>query len=86
MERLMDIWLIRTDQAHRAALAAIDACWGAAEGTEDGPKLDVLTAFADASAALLDRPLSRATQHERADKTEHPDVHLAFFHASSART
>lgn len=38
----MEIRPIRTDQDHRAALAEIDACWGAAEGTEKGDKLDVL--------------------------------------------
>ena len=43
----MDIRPIRTDEDHRAALAAIDALWGAAEGTEDGDKLDVLLALVD---------------------------------------
>jgi HTH-type transcriptional regulator / antitoxin HigA len=38
----MEIRPIRTDKDHRAALAEIDACWGAAEGTEKGDKLDVL--------------------------------------------
>jgi HTH-type transcriptional regulator/antitoxin HigA len=38
----MDIRPIRTDEEHRAALAAIEACWGAREGTEEGDKLDVL--------------------------------------------
>jgi HTH-type transcriptional regulator/antitoxin HigA len=47
MEQLMDIRPIRTDEDHRAALAAIDACWGAPEGTEEGDKLDVLTALVD---------------------------------------
>jgi HTH-type transcriptional regulator/antitoxin HigA len=28
----MDIRPIRTDKDHRAALAEIDACWGATEG------------------------------------------------------
>jgi HTH-type transcriptional regulator/antitoxin HigA len=42
METLMDIRPIRTDQDHRAALAEIDACWGAPEGTEKGDKLEVL--------------------------------------------
>ena len=37
----MDIRPIRTDQDHRAALAAIDACWGAPEGSEEGDKLGV---------------------------------------------
>jgi hypothetical protein len=37
----MEIRPIRTDEDHRAALAAIEACWGAPEGTEEGDKLDV---------------------------------------------
>jgi HTH-type transcriptional regulator/antitoxin HigA len=43
----MDIRPIRTDADHRAALAAIDALWGAAENTEDGDKLDVLLALVE---------------------------------------
>jgi HTH-type transcriptional regulator/antitoxin HigA len=30
----MEIRPIRTDKDHRAALAEIDACWGAPEGTD----------------------------------------------------
>jgi HTH-type transcriptional regulator/antitoxin HigA len=43
----MDIRPIRTDEDRRAALAAIEACWGAAEGTEEDDKLDVLTALVE---------------------------------------
>ncbi len=43
----MDIRSIRTDDDHRAALAAIEACWGAPEGSEHGDKLDVLLALVD---------------------------------------
>jgi len=43
----MDIQPIRTDEDHRAALAAIEACWGAADGTAEGDKLDVLVALVD---------------------------------------
>jgi HTH-type transcriptional regulator / antitoxin HigA len=43
----MDIRPIRTDEDHRAALAAIDAYWGAPEGTEEGDRLDVLLALVD---------------------------------------
>lgn len=43
----MDIRPIRTDDDHRAALAEIDACWGAPEGTEAGDKLDVLVALVE---------------------------------------
>jgi HTH-type transcriptional regulator/antitoxin HigA len=41
----MDIRPIRTDEDHRAALAGIEAYWGAPEGTEEGDKLDVLLAL-----------------------------------------
>ena len=41
----MDIRPIRTDEAHRAALAEIEAYWGAPEGTEEGDRLDVLLAL-----------------------------------------
>jgi HTH-type transcriptional regulator/antitoxin HigA len=44
----MEIRPIRTDEDHRAALDEIDACWGAPEGTEEGDRLDVLLALADA--------------------------------------
>jgi HTH-type transcriptional regulator / antitoxin HigA len=44
----MEIRPIRTDKDHRAALAEIDACWGASEGTERGDRLDVLLALVDA--------------------------------------
>jgi HTH-type transcriptional regulator/antitoxin HigA len=39
----MDIRPIRTDEDHRAALATIEACWGAAEGD----RLDLLLALVD---------------------------------------
>ncbi len=44
----MEIRPIRTDEDHRTALAEIEACWGAPEGTEEGDKLDVLLALVDA--------------------------------------
>jgi HTH-type transcriptional regulator/antitoxin HigA len=47
----MDVRPIRTDEDHRAALAAIDACWGAAEGTEAGDRLDVLVALVESYEA-----------------------------------
>src|ERR1700758_1887822 len=43
----MDIRPIRTDKDHHAALAEIEACWGAPEGTERGDKLDVLLALVE---------------------------------------
>ena len=47
----MNIRPIRTDADHRAALAEIDKCWGAPEGTEKGDKLDVLVALVEAYEA-----------------------------------
>jgi HTH-type transcriptional regulator/antitoxin HigA len=47
----MEIRPIRTDEDHRAALAEIEACWGAAEGTEEADKLDVLLALVEAYEA-----------------------------------
>ena len=38
----MDIRPIRTDAEHRAALKEIEALWGAAEGTPEGDRMDVL--------------------------------------------
>jgi HTH-type transcriptional regulator / antitoxin HigA len=43
----MDIRPIRTDEEHRAALAEIDASWSAAEGTEEGDKLEILVALVE---------------------------------------
>ena len=43
----MEIRPIRTDDDHRAALAEIEACWGAAEGSEEGDRLDVLLALVE---------------------------------------
>lgn len=43
----MDIRPIRTDKDHRAALAEIEACWGAPDGTEKGDRLDVLLALVE---------------------------------------
>jgi HTH-type transcriptional regulator/antitoxin HigA len=47
----MEIRPIRTNEDHRAALAEIEASWGAAEGTEEGDKLDVLLALVEAYEA-----------------------------------
>ena len=43
----MDIAPIRTDEDHRAALAEIEACWGAPEGTPQGDKLEILVALVE---------------------------------------
>jgi len=43
----MDIRPIRTDKDYRAALATIESCWGAPEGSEESDKLDVLVALVE---------------------------------------
>ena len=43
----MEIRPIRTDKDHQAALAEIDTCWGAPEGTEEADRLDVLVALVE---------------------------------------
>ena len=43
----MEVRPIRTDKDHKAALAEIEACWGAAEGSEQGDRLDVLLALVE---------------------------------------
>lgn len=47
----MDIRPIRSDDDHRAALREIESCWGAAEGTEAGDRLDVLVALVESYEA-----------------------------------
>ena len=47
----MEVRPIRTDKDHLAALAEIDACWGAAEGTDEGDRLEVLIALVEAYEA-----------------------------------
>ena len=44
----MEIRPIRTDEDHTAALKEIERLWGAAPGSEDGDRLDILIALADA--------------------------------------
>jgi HTH-type transcriptional regulator/antitoxin HigA len=43
----MEIRPIPTDKDHRAALAEVDANWGAAAGTDAGDRLDVLLALVE---------------------------------------
>ena len=45
--RCMEVRPIRTEKDHKAALAEIEACWGAPEGSEEGDRLDVLLALAE---------------------------------------
>jgi HTH-type transcriptional regulator/antitoxin HigA len=47
----MNIRPIRNDKDHRAALAEIESCWGAAEGTEKGDRLDVLVTLVESYEA-----------------------------------
>ncbi|MEO7914736.1 MAG: transcriptional regulator [Novosphingobium sp.] len=44
----MDIKPIKTDADHAAALREIEALWGAAEGTPEGDRLDILATLAEA--------------------------------------
>ncbi len=44
---MMEIRPIKSDKDHKAALVEIDAYWGAAEGTDDGDRLDVLLALVE---------------------------------------
>jgi HTH-type transcriptional regulator/antitoxin HigA len=44
----MEIKPIRTDQDHRAALEEIERLWGAAEGTAQGDRLDILATLVEA--------------------------------------
>jgi HTH-type transcriptional regulator/antitoxin HigA len=44
----MDIRPIRTDEDHRAALQEIETLWGAADGTLEGDRLDVLVTLVEA--------------------------------------
>lgn len=44
----MDIRPIRTDEEHRAALEDIETLWGAAEGSPEGDRLDVLATLVEA--------------------------------------
>ena len=44
----MDIRPIRTDDDHSRALAEIERLWGAADGTPEGDKLDILLTLVEA--------------------------------------
>jgi HTH-type transcriptional regulator/antitoxin HigA len=44
---MMEIRPIRTDDDHAAALAEIERLWGAATGTDDGDKLDILATLVE---------------------------------------
>lgn len=44
---MMEIQPIKTEQDYNQALAEIEKCWGANEGTEAGDKLDILLVLVD---------------------------------------
>jgi len=44
---MMEIQPIKTEQDYNQALAEIEKCWGANEGTETGDKLDILLVLVD---------------------------------------
>jgi len=44
----MQLKPIKTDADHEAALKEIELLWGAAEGTADGDRLEILTTLAEA--------------------------------------
>ncbi len=46
-----DVKPIRNDADHKAAMAEIEALWGAPAGTEEGDRLDVLATLIDAYEA-----------------------------------
>jgi HTH-type transcriptional regulator / antitoxin HigA len=43
----MEIFPIRNDEDHAAALREIEKLWGASAGTEDGDKLDILATLVE---------------------------------------
>jgi len=43
----MEIEPIKTEQDYNQAIAEIEKCWGANEGTEAGNKLDILLVLVD---------------------------------------
>jgi HTH-type transcriptional regulator/antitoxin HigA len=43
----MEIHSIRNDEDHAAALREIEKLWGAAAGTEEGDKLDILATLVE---------------------------------------
>ena len=45
---MTDVKPIRTAEDHAAALREVEALWGAASGTKDGDRLDVLATLIDA--------------------------------------
>ena len=51
----MDIKPIKADADHEAALREIETLWGAADGTADGDRLDVLVTLVEAYEEKCER-------------------------------
>jgi HTH-type transcriptional regulator/antitoxin HigA len=66
----MHIRPIRNDQDHRSALAEIDACWGAPEGTDQGDKLEVLVALVESYEARR-WPIERNVRFDPVDTLQY---------------
>ena len=74
----MDIHPIRNEADHRAALEEIETLWGAAQGTPEGDRLDVLATLVDAyedqlwPADALDpvEAIEAAMQHDGHDRAD----------------
>jgi HTH-type transcriptional regulator / antitoxin HigA len=66
----MDIHPIRTDEDHRAALAAIEDCWDAPNGSPEGDKLEVLVALVESYEARR-WPIESSTGFDPIDVLHH---------------
>lgn len=67
----MDIRPIRTDAEHEAALREIEALWGAAEGSAEGDRLDVV-------ATLIEAYEDRRWPIDEIDPVEAIEVAMAY--------
>jgi HTH-type transcriptional regulator / antitoxin HigA len=87
----MDIRPIRTDEDHRAALAEIETCWGAPDGSKAADKLDVLVALIESyeerrwpiDAAMRFNPVD--VLHYAIDELGHAQTELAELLGSRSR-
>jgi len=87
----MHIRPIRTDADHRRALAEIERLWGAADGTPEGDKLDVLVTLVETYEARR-WPLKRRRRfdpvdvlHYAIDELGHTQAELANILGSRSR-
>jgi HTH-type transcriptional regulator/antitoxin HigA len=83
MGSLMHIRPIRNDHDHRAALAEIDACWDAPEGTEQGDKLEVLVALVESYEARR-WPIERNVRFDPIDTLQYAIEELGHSQAELA--